>query len=496
MHLSSLFLKSCQQHAQRMLHPHLTYNDLYRKSSSYLYYLKNHLKIQPQQRIVLRSPKSYHWAPFFLACFRNNNIVIPLPFSSNHLPFLLSMTKPQIVIDNLQPFEDCVQSITDSEKIFDVHSPALILFTSGSSALPKGVVLSHSNIFHNLYQLNSVFRSFVDIHDRSYSLLPWYHCYGLICELFYTIIKGSHIFLSGYQHPFENFKHMSSFHPTVIQLVPKMIYAMEKVCQDSLLFRWQTPASRRRLLFGSEIRMITVGGANCLPSSLEYIHTSLDVPIYQGYGMTEMSPMVSFSTDPSDYHSVGSLLPFIQSKIDPRSNELLLQGPNQMMGYLKDIICDHKIVVERPWSLENPWYATGDKAFFQSNDQKCTLSISGRTQDIYKMSNGKFVNPLFLESLLEKHPQIQQCFIFTSTGIYNEALIYSDSFSKRTYTYMLSLVHSILQDQNISSTLWPRQIRFLKSPFSIENGFLSIKHEKRRSRILSKLKEDKLDLYP
>jgi len=493
MHLSHLFTDSCQRHAQRFFHPQFSFHDLYRKSSAYLYYLQHHLKILPQQRIMLRAPKSYRWAPFLLACFRNNNVVIPVPPHSIHENHFIRLSQPKIIIDSLQPFEECTwtTSMEIKDHSFDVQSPAFILFTSGSTTQPKGVVLSHSNIYHNLRQIDSVLQSLVDEQDCSYSLLPWYHCYGLICELLFSMMKGSQILLSERQNPLDQWKQMASFQPTVVQLVPKMMYGMEKWINESLLFRWSIPSFRRRLLFGSNIRLLTLGGASCLPSTMESVHRSFDIPIYQGYGMTEMSPMVSFSTHPNDYDSVGSILPSIHHQIDPITQELHVNGPNLMLGYLQDILSDQTLSCKRPWSNEHPWYATGDQASVKSQ----TLSIVGRTLDVYKMANGKFINPLFLESLLEKHPFIQQCFIFSLEGVYNQALIYSREFSSNG-PVILSCIHSILKDHHISSSLWPRQIQFLKTPFSMENECLSIKHEKRRSHILSKWKEETLDLFP
>jgi len=406
------------------------------------------------------------------------------------------MTQPHVVLDRLE--EPSLSSLPSPENmsmdpVYDIHSPALILFTSGSTQRPKAVVLSHSNLYQNLKQMDSVLYSHVSSEDRSYSTLPWFHCYGLVCELLFGMMKGSQIMVSGYKDPVVNLQQMASFRPTIVQMVPKMIYGIEKACRESILFRWQGPSSRRRFLFGPHLRFVTVGGAPCLPASLEFLHHAFHIPFYQGYGMTEMSPMVSLSTQgTSDFTTTGPFLPNIQWKVDPQSHELWVKGPNQMLGYLDKMISDTQMLLTFPWSIEDPWYATGDQARV---DDRGYLSICGRLQDGYKMANGKFVQPSVTEALLEQRSSfIQQCLLFTTTGVNNELLLYTLSPPSDPHP-LISSIQSILHANQVPPSLRPTRLHFLTSPFSVENQCLSLKHEKRRAFILSEWNHQRLPVH-
>ena len=536
MHLSAVFSKRIQRFASNQQlfcffpNSSLSYQDLYRQSTHILIGLRNVLKLRPQDRIAFQCPKSPSWAPFLLACFRNNNIVIPLPMNSPFLNHTLQLTQPKCIVrqDTLDqllrfPHDPALSDIASDPPVFDADSPVFMLMTSGSSSLPKAVVLSHSNIYHNLRQLEIRFSSSsIDFHrsDLSYSFLPWYHCYGLVGELLFTLWKGTSIYLSGETDPVRNLQKMVFARPTVVQWVPQILYGVERLLDKrALFFSWQTPSMKRILLFGNRLRFITLGGAPCLSRSIQSFQINFDRPLFQGYGCTEMSPMISLNTHGRSFDSVGTCLPRIQHRLDPRTQELQVHGPNRMLGYLDCILPDESLrythsflntttttrteansgvsasVKDERGTEELEFYATGDRASVNSDGE---LKILGRIQDQYKMANGRFVDPNRLETLLEKHPSIHTAFLFSPTGgVYNQVLVYSAQFPHSvSAASLLSDIRQICRDHHIHSSLWPRQIQFLRSPFSTEAQTLSLKLEKRRIFIQDCYHAGTLDLFP
>ena len=475
--LAELFFNTVKNYGMKKLHFSFTYNKLYNMSNSFLYNLKYKYNIRPRERIAFNIDKSIYIAPFLFACWRNNNILIPL--NPHYSKYQIEFTRPSIIFNEFNHLDFTSHSyLDDSENnSFDSNEIALILFTSGSSNNPKGVVLTHHNIITNLNQINN--RIFYSDKDSTYSLLPWYHCYGLIVELLSMIKVGGYIHLPETNQFVENFKRISYYNPTILPIVPKILYTLEK---NSSRFVFLPSMLKRKYLFGTNIRFITIGGAKCNSHSLDFFNTHFNIPICQGYGLTEMSPMVSLLSINEKSNSVGKLLNNIDLSFDKQSGEILLKGPNLMNGYLNKVLSSTSLEIDSS-CFQNGWYKTGDFGYL---DNDSYLWIDGRLNDIYKLSNGKFVNPIFIETIIEQNvKEINQCFIYTKDSIYNDSLIHCHNhhINQISISFIFNKLKNLFTFYEIDSSFFPKNIKLIKDPFSIENDCLSIKMEKKRKNI-------------
>jgi len=278
----------------------------------------------------------------------------------------------------------------------------LSLFTSGSMGNGTRVRFTPENLIANLRQISSVVpHDMINENDSSYSILPWSHCYGLICELLFLITRGARIYLP-VSDPRQD---MTRFHPTLLFTVPYMLdrvmtslSPVSKIPSHHRMFWGTTAPMVRRAVFGKSLRAISIGGAACNPLFLRDCELKLGVPIYQGYGLTEASPMIALhttSTDASKKDSVGRILPGIDARIT-EDGEVVVGGPN-IVGSLPE---DRYV--------EQRFLRTGDRGRI---DEDGYLYISGRIHDHFKLSNGLYIHPGPIEQLymsLYRPPGVSQ----------------------------------------------------------------------------------------
>jgi long-subunit acyl-CoA synthetase (AMP-forming) len=153
--------------------------------------------------------------------------------------------------------------------------------------------------------------------------------------------------------------------------------------------------TRRRMWFGPEIRYLVSGGAALSENVLRETRDHLGLRVYQGYGCSEMSPMISMQVQDDDNDAnVGTLLPGIEIMFG-QDEEVLVRGPNRFMGYLGENLLDH-----------NLFYHTGDAGFMDQNNR---LHITGRLTSIVKLSNGRFINLPRLEQDIQQRVHTPLC---------------------------------------------------------------------------------------
>jgi long-chain acyl-CoA synthetase len=467
--LSSLLLKSIIKHNSKPCINHFNYSHLWNRIQHHSQTLKT-VGIQPKDRIVIQTNiKTIDHVAMMIAAWDFKAVVASL--SSNPHPSIYPKIKPTLTMDSfgsIHSHENFVQKNVKTD-IHDENDPCLILFTSGSTADPKGVVLSHKNIVSNLQMIQNLYNDNISIKDRSFSILPWHHCYGLVCELLYMIKNGAHIVVpKNSQDPIPELKWSR---PTLLFTVPKMLERIQKS-------PWNTKYTSRMLkyyLFGDQLRMMSVGGSNCSPAIIEHFDERFQIPIYQGFGMTETSPMISLnSPNAQKIGSVGKPLNDVKIKID-RDEQILVRSPSLMVGYLDEI--DNTNTIKTSLSNAEGWFPTGDKGYM---DNEGYLFIKGRIKHEYKLSNGKYVNPSYLESLLLSSPSFDQVLVIPSDNMdYNVCLVYT----KLSANQAIKEVDKICQGK-IEKYEIPRKVFLLQSPFTVDNGLLSMKLEPKRQEIL------------
>lgn len=289
------------------------------------------------------------------------------------------------------------QSLLTTSSVTSDEPEALLMLTSGtSSKTPKGVRLTHRNLVAHMDMLREhIPAKMFNENDRTLSFLPWTHCYGLMGECFSVMDRGASMAIlskrAQEQFRFPTFfKDLQLCQPTILFVVP---YLLEVIMRkdESMRTLITNRQIRKKFWFGSNVRYIVSGGAYLKPEIRRAYWKQFDIEIIQGYGCTEMSPMVSLQKtyDPMD-DSVGDILPNIQ--IDIREDEVWTNGPNRFLGY----------VGENPLQLSD-FYNTRDRGYVKNGK----LYLTGRSSNIIKLSNGKFIDIHLIEMTLKD--QIPYC---------------------------------------------------------------------------------------
>lgn len=255
----------------------------------------------------------------------------------------------------------------------------VILFTSGSEGMPKGVVLTHSNLLANCNQLIS--RVDFSSRDKFFDALPIFHCFGLTAGAILPLIQGINCF----------------FYPSPLhyKIIPGLVYQTGATIMfgtDTFLTGYARVAERHDF---SSVRSIFAGAEKVKPETIRHWIDTFGTKIYEGYGVTEAAPVISTNCPLASIPgSVGMLLPFMESRILPvdgiaEGGRLIVRGPNVMKGYLSS---------DKQGTLISPndgWHDTGD---IVTVDEEGFITIAGRAKRFAKIG-GEMVSLTAVEGV-------------------------------------------------------------------------------------------------
>lgn len=493
--LSMRLMGSIIKHRQRPCINQVTYGQIQDLSNNYDNILTR-LGVQPNDRIgIFCSKKSPHQVAMMLAGWQKSAIIVPLP--DDPPPSILPLVRPRVVLNSDMQItvpekqDDMMMkapSFTQSQ--IEDDRPALILFTSGSTNEPKGVVLTHHNIIQNLDMIGNLYQEKdLSCHDVSFSILPWYHCYGLVCELLFLMTRGAHIHVP--YNPKNPMPEMKWIRPTLLFTVPKMLERLYKSEWNAIL----PPSIIRNLVWGNRLRMMSVGGSHCPTHIVDFFQERYHTPIYEGYGMTEFSPMIALNSPGSNKYMIGSVgkpLNGVEIRIEKETGQILARSPSLMKGYLSSIDPLTRQILMHPLNLvEGSWFPTGDKGYI---DAQGFLYVKGRLKSEYKLSNGKYVNPEYIESWILRSKIIEQALVMADpkTKDGNICLVISNS---RDTQQLLQEIQLQCTKGGVSSYEIPNSVYILKEPFSVHNGLLSMKMDPKRLEIESRWTKNELECF-
>lgn len=244
--------------------------------------------------------------------------------------------------------------------------PAVILFTSGSEGVPKGVELTHANLLANIRQMLAV----IDVtdHDRVFNALPTFHSFGLTVGLLLGLVRGLYVFL--YPSPLH------------YRLIPNVLY--DRHCTVFLATNtFLNGYARRAHPFDfRSLRYLFAGAEKVQEETARLWAQRFGVRLLEGYGATECSPVISVNTPMNPKHgTAGRLLPGMELRLEPvegvaEAGRLFVRGPNVMRGYLNP-------EAEAAFQALGGWYDTGDVV---SVDAEGFLTIRGRLKRFAKVS--------------------------------------------------------------------------------------------------------------
>jgi long-chain acyl-CoA synthetase len=358
---------------------------------------------------------------------------------------------------------------------------ATILYTSGTTGRAKGIMLTHANLVANTRAILEAFGDRPD--DLRVCFLPLSHIFARTCDLYTWIARGSQLALARCRETI--IEDCKSVGPSLINGVP---YFFERV-HRGLVERGvaNEPGSLSRAL-GGKIRACCSGGAALADETFDFFQQH-HIPLLQGYGLTETSPVITLSTpEQCKRGTVGRPIPGVEVRI-AADGEILTRGPHVMKGYWRD----EKATAE---VLRDGWLHTGDLGTL---DDEGFLTITGRKKEMIVTATGKNVFPAHLESLLCRDPFILQACVIGDRRHYLTALIVPDPdklraeikrrrlfvFSKKSAVRHPQVVE--LYRQRIASQLsglspheQVRQFTLLPRGFTVEEGHLTPKLSLRR----------------
>lgn len=344
---------------------------------------------------------------------------------------------------------------------------ATVIYTSGTTGNPKGVELMHSNLRSVVKGSVSIFKEHME-ENTSLAFLPWAHVYGMSSELNAFIYNGSALAIISKRE--EIVECISIVKPTMIVSVPALfnrIYdgVQKNLNKESPMKQWLVKKalsvarkrnhaleygrpvgfflsaqfnffdkivfSKIRAKFGGNLRSMAAGGAATSMPVLEFFE-DIGVPILEGYGLTETSPIISCSGpgwDTRRLGTVGVAIDQVEIMIaDSEGNELPLGtdgevtccGPNVMKQYRNNPAANDEVFL---YKNEKKYFRTGDMG--RMVDGKF-LKITGRIKEQYKLENGKYVVPAPLEDVYNRSPYIMQSFIYGDNMPHNVILCFLD----------------------------------------------------------------------
>jgi len=503
--------------------------------------------IQEGDRCVLLSENRPEWLISDIAIMNAGGITVPIftTYSSSDYEYIFNDCKPSIVVvSNNDQFKKIKKFISkDIKKIIsfekletpsllieDIYDenieqkvinrnlkrkmPACIIYTSGTSGNPKGVVLSHGGILSNCEGALNLLEPLARKKESIFlTWLPLSHSYEHTVQ-FIQIILGAKVFYAEnleklisnmseakptimtavprfYQNLFNkiniNFNKQSGFKKTLIN---KTIDLGRKILKkDSLKLGEKITNFLCHILvrkkiqkqFGGNLQAFVSGGGALDKNVGEFLN-AIGLPTLQGYGLTEASPVVSCNLPGLvKVETVGPPFKTNQVKIAD-DGEILVKGENVMLGYWKKEKETNEII-------KNGWLYTGDIGEIDSNGY---LKITDRKKDIIVNHGGDNISPSKIENFFCNNEKIKQCLVYGDKKNYLIALIVVDKKDKNDST-----IRSIIENlnKNLSIIEKIKKFKLIDDEFTIDNGLMTPTLKLKRKKIIEKYKQDLEKLY-
>ena len=421
------------------------------------------------------------------------------------------------------------EELTKRKEAVQSGDCATIIYTSGTTGTPKGVMLSHANI---LGQIENLRQTPSPTSTRALSFLPICHAYERTLVYLYQYL-GMSVYYAESIATIAN--DMKEIHPTMMTCVPRLlekIYLKVRQSGQSMkgfsksIFYWamnlaekytvdgrswcynqklkladKLVYSKIRSKLGADCFDIIVSGAASIQPNISAFFSAIKMPVYEGYGMTECSPVICTScNEPHGREAgyVGPALPGVEVKIAD-NGEIICRGHNVMMGYYKQPELTAEVIDK------DGWFHTGDLG---SVNEYGNFKITGRLKNLFKTSLGKYINPDMIENKFAESGFFENVVVLGENEKFAAALIVPDfSFLKdwcakheikfTTNAEMINLKEVkdrlMKEVQKINGffgdTEKIKRFKFLADEWSTANGILTPTLKVKRSVILNRYKD-------
>ena len=525
--------------------------------------------VRKNDKISIIAENSYKWCVVDLAIISLGAITVPGYTTSNEdeIFYLLSHSEASVVflnskllstIENILPKLDkikhivCIdevkstklnKTINSFDNLIDKGSKSLgkssfkedtlykvkeddvvsIIYTSGTSSKPKGVMLTHKSIISNILGANELVKE-LEVKDHKFlSIIPLSHAYEHTAGFFLPILIGAEIFFNENRDQIVN--DLLSVKPSLMTAVPRLYEVLHKKINNQLsnqskitqkLFSKTIELGTKKFekhellfieklqdfaldklvrkkiqkKFGGNLKAFISGGA-ALNEQVGLFFQSLGINILQGYGQTECSPLISCNPiNNIKINSVGPVIKGIDIKLS-KQNEILVKGNSLMKGYWKDKKNTNNTII-------NGWLHTGDLG---SIDEDGYLYISGRINEMIVNSGGENIAPVPIENLLMSYDEIEQALVcghnrpfLISVLIPNETLLKANrSNVNKMKTDFQNIINNV--NKQLSQNKKIRKFILSDKLFSIENSQLTPTLKMKRRVIEAFYKDEIENLY-
>jgi long-chain acyl-CoA synthetase len=488
------------------------------------------LNLKKGANICIMADTSTNWLAIDIAAMSLGLVSVPLfkNASAESLKMQITETEPACIFVQDYACKAGVLQFIDASKIFYISeiksampesmasyiksasvqgdSLASIIYTSGTTGGASGVMLSHQNLISQI--LSSAKRFELSNYDIAISFLPTAHVFQRMICLLYLYKEVNIYFINDYSTIAERIKEIK---PSVFTTVPRIFdkiyfktaeqvsnakgikgliaktafnYALKHDFTKKhtpLFFVYKTLVYSKIMdSFGGKIRMIISGGAKLEPEIYKFFY-NINMPIYQGYGLTETSPVIASNCpSASKCLTVGKSFDGVITKLSPEG-ELLVKGPNVMLGYYK------KPDKTKESFTEDGFFKTGDIA---SIDEQGYITIVSRKKDIFKTSTGKFVDPNKLEFLLNQNANIECSCIVADGKPFASAIIFAKNKDDNLINNHLAKINSQLEHHEQIQKVFITDYK----P-SVQSGELTPSLKIRRFFIYEEFKKEIANIY-
>lgn len=425
---------------------------------------------------------------------------------------------------NSQALQECKKEVKEEDC-------ATIIYTSGTTGNPKGVMLSHRNIMsqiHNLKQTPSKWSK------KAFSFLPICHAYERMLVFLYQYLGMSVYYAESLATIAGDLKEVK---PTMMSAVPRLLEKIyTKIKQNGrsnkgikrMIFNWALNLAERykiddcnrtwlynqklkiadklvykkiRQNLGAEQFDIVVSGAASLQKNIASFFSAIKMPVYEGYGMTECSPVIAVSCNEPHGREIGTVglaLPGVEIRIT-EEKEIICRGHNVMMGYYKQEELTREIIDK------DGWLHTGDLGEINEYGQ---VRITGRLKNMFKTSLGKYVNPDVIEGKFSESGFIENIVVLGENQKFAGALIVPDFAFLKTWCQKHEIKYTTPQEmiknsdvkkryaeevkkinQNFGDTEKIKRYELIADEWSVANGILTPTLKVKRKAVMSIYKD-------
>ncbi len=417
----------------------------YREFGRQIAAVQSELGISPEDRVVIFMENRPEWVSSFYSVLFSGGIAVPVDYllSAEELFNILKDCQPRCVITSNQNYgkvKEASKNIGYHVKVMNVDAlkevengkfrvvsrnaeeVAVILYTSGTTGNPKGVMLTLGNLDHNVKAVEEL--GFLTPEDRFVAILPFHHTYPLTITVLLPMALGLPLVFIEKMTPTDILSTINEQEVTIVVGVPKLYQVIH---HNIMIEIKRLPALKRRVVLGAlklfrrldvkpmerkffrqvhdrigrKLRFMISGGAKLSEEVWKDLE-AFGFNILEGYGLTETSPLISVNRpDRKKIGSVGPPVKDVEVRVTEKG-EIIVKGPNVMKGY-------YNKPEETERVIKDGWFHTGDLGYV---DEDGFIHITGRAKEVIVLDNGKNVYPEDVEIEILKSPYILEAGVF------------------------------------------------------------------------------------